>query len=228
MIFCKFFLNIKKGENRNLIYIGTFDGYEGNVASTKCVDQLHLGLLKSLSSYAEHIKFDQTKYTDDEINNLGKFAKTLLDENQAMSQKTSLKDEETQLNQSSFYNLELTSKSHQELTKDLGIPTESLTEEEKRNMKMFKASFKYAYRQMDKLLSRGKDETSKLRWSGSTTCTCVIENRIGETGAKEGWIHIANCGSYFKLSFFLTTYYDIKTYDFSVKQIRRRGSISDS
>lgn len=57
--------------------------------------------------------------------------------------------------------------------------------------KNFHKSFIYGYNQMDKLLSRGKDETSKVRWSGTTACTCIIENK---TETSQGWIHIANCG----------------------------------
>jgi hypothetical protein len=67
-----------------------------------------------------------------------------------------------------------------------------LTEEEI-NQKKIHHSFTYAYRQMDKLLSRGKDETSKVRWSGATACACIIEHKRNNN---EGWIHISNCGNY--------------------------------
>ena len=67
---------------------------------------------------------------------------------------------------------------------------ENLTDEEF-NQKKIHHSFSYAYRQLDKLLSRGKDETSKVRWSGITACTCIIEHR---PNTNEGWIHISNCG----------------------------------
>ena len=48
---------------------------------------------------------------------------------------------------------------------------------------------------MDNLLARGKDEKSKVRWSGATGCACVIEGvpNSGESKSK-GWIHISNCG----------------------------------
>ena len=67
----------------------------------------------------------------------------------------------------------------------------NLNEFEYKLIHEYRNSFKYAYKQMDKLLSRGKDETSKTRWSGSTAVTCIIEN-VPET--KTRWIHIANCG----------------------------------
>jgi hypothetical protein len=143
------------------------------------------------------IKFDKQKFVYDEINNLEKFAKNIDQNNLTNSRslsKSSFKNEEAQRTKNSYYDIDLTSKSHQELTKDLTIGIESFSESEKKNMKLFKNAFKHAHIQMDKLLSRGKDETSKLRWSGTTTCTCIIESKINEDGVNGGWIHIANCG----------------------------------
>ena len=185
------------GENQDLIYIGTFDGFDGNIASYKCVNQLHLGILQSLSNNGYEIKFDKKKFVYDEINNLEKFDKSIDQNSLANSRslsKTSFKDEQSQNTKNSYYDLDLTNKSHQELTKDFSICTETFSENEKKNIKLFKNAFKYAHSQMDKLLSRGKGETSKLRWSGSTTCTCIIESKINEDGINGGWIHIANCG----------------------------------
>ena len=54
---------------------------------------------------------------------------------------------------------------------------------------IYHRSFKQAYQRMDHLLARGKDETSKVRWSGASTCNCFIEKRNDE-----GWIHLSNCG----------------------------------
>jgi hypothetical protein len=161
------------------------------------VDQLHLGILQSLSNSGFDIKFDKQKFAFDEINNLEKFAKNP-DESSIVNSrslsKTSFKEDEGHKTKTGNYDLDLTSKSHQELTKDLALVAESFTENEKKNMKLFKDAFKTAYSQMDKLLSRGKDETSKLRWSGTTTFSCIIESKINDSGVNEGWIHMANCG----------------------------------
>jgi len=67
----------------------------------------------------------------------------------------------------------------------------NLNNEEKSMTKQFSDSFRYAYRQMDKLLARGKYETSKKRWSGTTAFTCLLESKREKN---ENWIHVANCG----------------------------------
>lgn len=61
--------------------------------------------------------------------------------------------------------------------------------------KTYQRSFKTAFDLMDRLLARGKGETSRVRWSGATAFSCVIERR--EDG--QGWIHFANCGKVFIL-----------------------------
>lgn len=54
---------------------------------------------------------------------------------------------------------------------------------------IYHRSFKQANQRMDHLLARGKDETSKVRWSGASNVTCLIEKRNDEA-----WIHLSNCG----------------------------------
>ena len=60
-----------------------------------------------------------------------------------------------------------------------------------RNDDPYRQSLLKAYKRMDRLLARGKGESSKVRWSGTTSCNCIIvKNDEG------GLIHIANCGKY--------------------------------
>lgn len=75
--------------------------------------------------------------------------------------------------------------------KELEDDGKNYSEEELKILKVYKSAFKYTYKQMDKLLSRGKDEKSFKRWSGATACTCIIENRPKDNSS---WIHLANCG----------------------------------
>ncbi len=135
------------GENKNLTYIGTFDGYDGDVASHKCSLQLHMALLHHLSQKNVNVEFLRDKFIYDEVNFLNKY------------------DENEEKKEPIFADGKF-----------------SVTEK-------FQSSFSYAYKQMDKLLARGRDETSQKRWSGATSCACIIENRDGE-----GWIHMSNCG----------------------------------
>ena len=64
-------------------------------------------------------------------------------------------------------------------------------DEFKAYLNQIKISFQNSYKQMDKLLSRGRNERSKSRWSGVTSVSCIIENIEN----KKSWLHIANCGT---------------------------------
>jgi hypothetical protein len=59
-----------------------------------------------------------------------------------------------------------------------------------KHLKNIRNAFYCTYKQMDKLLSRGKNEKSRVRWSGATGATCFIEH-IDENNT---WLHMANCG----------------------------------
>lgn len=161
-----------------MTYIGTFDGYDGENSSLKCCSQLHLGLLEALESIdSSKIQFIKEKYQFDEINNLEKFDYSnqdqdendvkILADNNHIKRKFSLKnfiDDEYSLDN-------------------------SFTKLENNLIQSYRNAFKYSFQEMDKLLARGQDETSKTRWSGSTACCCIIE-KIDSSA----WIHIANCG----------------------------------
>ncbi len=157
------------GENKNLTYIGTFDGYDSDVASSKCLSQLHLALLSTLHKSNIGIEFAKDKFDAyDEINHLNKY----------------------ELQQEEFSTAQSENSSHNDFN-------ENHSDDENFRLKCFKKAFKHAYRCMDKLLARGKDEKSLKRWSGATACTCIIDNNSlnNNNNNSDGWIHIANCGT---------------------------------
>lgn len=150
------------GNNPNLMYMGTFDGYDGDIASHRCSTQLHLALLEYLSKVdRSNVEFNKDAYEFDEINNLNKYEKDATDSNSEVN----------------FAQTE---------------GKENKPDDQDPETKKYRDAFKYAYRQMDYLLARGKGETSKVRWSGATTCCCIIEKRQSDT-----WIHVSNCGNCF-------------------------------
>jgi hypothetical protein len=67
---------------------------------------------------------------------------------------------------------------------------EEPNDSEDNHLKNIRNTFYSSYKQMDKLLSRGKNEKSKVRWSGATGATCLIEHVDDNTT----WLHVANCG----------------------------------
>ena len=137
------------------MYIGVFDGYDGEIASRKCSSQLHLSVLDHLEKSIGDVKFNKEAFEFDEINHLERYEK----------EEAEAEAEETPQNQ----------------------------EEESKNDpidRVYRQSLRRAYRYMDILLARGKGESSKVRWSGATSCTCVLVKT--EEG---GFLHIANCGN---------------------------------
>lgn len=159
----KFYYFFCKGQNINKTYIGLFDGYDGNVSSTFCSKQLHLALLKNISKFDKTVNFIKTEDAlEDEINNMEKYEIVNKIESTHESRR---------------------SKHHENDDDD---------EQFKAYLNNIKSAFYNAYKQMDKLLSRGRNEKSKTRWSGATSVTCIIENIEN----KKTWIHVANCGTY--------------------------------
>ena len=201
------------GENKNLTYIGVFDGYDGSISSSRCAEQLHLALLAQLAkqSSLEEVRFIKENFKFDEINNLDRYdhsqmtaapgePRLLLGSSDLKTSKSSMRSRNSYSSRNDYRSL-------------AGIENSPasgpLSERDRRLVSMYRDSFKHAYRQMDRLLARGRDETSKKRWSGATACTCVLERRedkseetSGERNSPETaaatatqtWIHLANCG----------------------------------
>jgi hypothetical protein len=153
--------------------------------------QLHLAILKNLSKLNVGVEFLREKYIDDEINHLNKYEqKCDDDDDQQRSTATTvfsyIKSEQSNLTKNDILNLE---------TFDV--------DDNNYRIKSYSQSFKYAYKQMDKLLARGKNEKSIKRWSGATACTCIIENSassddlVTDSPSSDAWIHISNCGILF-------------------------------
>lgn len=136
--------------------------------------------LESMDTSKVH--FIKEKYEFDEINNLEKFDYSYEDECESKN--------------SGDYNQVKKKFSLNNFLDNEHSYEGSFTEQEKILIRMYRNSFKYGFHEMDKLLARGQGETSKVRWSGTTACCCIIE-KIDSTG----WIHIANCGNTKKLNF---------------------------
>ena len=157
-----------------MTYIATFGGYDGDVATRKCASQMHLALLSYLERIEESdVKFLKDKYVFDEINKLRKYEKFNFTEDlDDYFEKTNEKRKQESENS------------------DVDKATRMY-------LRSFKYAFFYAYKQMDRLLARGKDEFSKVRWSGATACTCFIDSKPfidKESHKDEKWLHVANCG----------------------------------
>ena len=143
------------GGNDKCTYVGLFDGYIGQAASSLCREHLHLAVQYEMAGLIESIQ--------------------------------SVESEEALINR---------------LYARMIQPSEGIPRRDMGDV------YRWAYSKMDYLLSRGIQETSSVRWSGTSAFTAVflLNDRleqlaidVQEQGADVkpivlGHIHVANCG----------------------------------
>lgn len=175
------------GEDRRKSFFGLYDGYHGRFAAEVAASELHKLLLN------EMIKFDpRTKsvlggnfLNDHDISNY-KFERP----DTTQSERVFLYDESVNIIQNiinmceSKYDdmIKKMDDTPENKQKDDSEKAENAKKKKKTKspfeLKMQNA-FSKAYYLLDILLSYGKDENSKIRWSGCSATTCVIQVKCG-------------------------------------------------
>ena len=172
------------GEDKHKIFFGLYDGYHGRFAAEMAASELHKLLLNEI------VKFDPRTR-----NTLGTNLGGEIDISQykferpdtMQSERIVLYDESVDIIQNiinvceSKYN-ELISKQNppEPSAQDEQPNTERSQTKRKRQPKTpfeqkMENAFSKVYYLLDILLSYGKDENSKVRWSGCSALTCVIQ-----------------------------------------------------
>ncbi|XP_052815844.1 protein phosphatase 2C-like domain-containing protein 1 [Mya arenaria] len=212
------------GEDKHKCFLGLYDGYHGRFAAEMAASELHKLLL------SEMIKFDPRTKSVMGSNVLGepdishyKFERP----DTKQSERAVLYDESVSIIQNI---INICESKYNEMIKRLDSDPENLDKlkeepsnegkKKKRQKTPFEQkmenSFARAYYYLDILLSYGKDENSRIRWSGCSAATCVIQDLTEEealetdresvvseraaTGQLDppktvGKIHIANAGN---------------------------------
>ncbi|XP_005099163.1 protein phosphatase 2C-like domain-containing protein 1 [Aplysia californica] len=163
------------GEDRNKCYLAVFDGYHGTSAAERSGNELHHLLLHEMA------KFDsKTKSTAARNFAESAAARTdyeLLRPETRDSFRVNLHQDSTELVQNI---MDLCYEKYNEVMKDKLTENEAEKKTSKKKKhpmtdKMHQA-LKKTYLLMDILLSYGKDERSKVRWSGTSALTAVVQN----------------------------------------------------
>jgi len=162
------------GEDRNKCYLGIFDGYHGTSAAERSANELHYLLLHEMA------KFDsKTKSTAARNFAESAAAQTdyeLLRPETRDSFRVNLHQDSAQLVQNI---MDLCYDKYDEIMKNKTEEEKPLKSNRKKKHpmtdKMHKA-FEKTYLLMDILLSYGKDEMSRVRWSGTSALTIVVQN----------------------------------------------------
>lgn len=170
------------GEDRNKCYVGLFDGYHGRFAAEVAASELHKILLHEMMKFDPHTVSTVTSNLA-MITNLSqyKFERP----NTSQSERVILYDESVSIIQNI---INICESKYEELIKEENGASENTKEERKETqskqrkkekspfmIKMEKA-FSKCYYLLDILLSYGKDEHSKIRWSGCSAVTAVIQS----------------------------------------------------
>ncbi|WAR11469.1 PP2D1-like protein [Mya arenaria] len=176
------------GEDKHKCFLGLYDGYHGRFAAEMAASELHKLLL------SEMIKFDPRTKSVMGSNVLGepdishyKFERP----DTKQSERAVLYDESVSIIQNI---INICESKYNEMIKRLDSDPENLDKlkeepsnegkKKKRQKTPFEQkmenSFARAYYYLDILLSYGKDENSRIRWSGCSAATCVIQDLTEE------------------------------------------------
>ncbi|GFR85649.1 protein phosphatase 2C-like domain-containing protein 1 [Elysia marginata] len=170
------------GEDRNKCYLAVFDGHHGEFAAERSANEMHHLLLHEMA------KFDsKTKSTT--ARNFAESASARKDYEQLRPEtrdsfRTNLHQDSAEIVKNI---MDMCNAKYEEIMKDKTDEINSKKKKSQRyhpfNDKMQKA-FRKSYLFMDILLSYGKDEMSKVRWSGTSAVTIVIHNTQNSKGDK--------------------------------------------
>ena len=227
------------GEDQNKCYLGLFDGYHGRFAAEVAASELHKILLHEMMKFDPHTKSvitsnlamitNMSQYKFERPNTSQSERVILYDESVDIIQNIinicESKYEDLIRDESEIYDKLATDRSQ----KDTDRSNKSKRKEKSPFALRMEKAFSKCYYLLDILLSYGKDEHSKIRWSGCSAVTMVIQDEkeggdgkiFGELKEEEdekeeekdngsvcseldppkeiGKIHLANVGRYLSL-----------------------------
>lgn len=171
------------GDDKHKCFFGLYDGYHGRFAAEVAASELHKLLLSEMSKFDPRTKMviGSNPLGDPDISHY-KFERP----DTVHSERVMLYDESVGIIQNIInlcedkYNElikridESRKNSNADDTVEDETPKKKKKEKSPFEIKM-ESAFSKAYYYLDILLSYGKDENSKIRWSGCSATTCVIQ-----------------------------------------------------
>ena len=202
------------GSDRKKSFFGVFDGHNGRFAADMAANQLHHMLLQEI------IRFDPD-------------TKDTCSHNQFSNEEIPKNDGATK----EIHKVTHSSEKNIEKRENLGHGNSITAETKKKDANKQKKfdpfaekmgdAFKKAYATTDHLLLQGKEEESRVRWSGCSALTCVLQDLASDipeeieksyTGGRDrepiesprqlGMLHLANAGKSSILQSYLNVHFD--------------------
>ncbi|XP_077997645.1 protein phosphatase 2C-like domain-containing protein 1 [Glandiceps talaboti] len=160
------------GNDINKVFFGIYDGHHGRFAAEVSSNDLHHYLLHEMTKF-DHDTSCVCTLNMVEKNDLSEYK---LDRPRKDSIRNILHEESTNIIQQIMHTCE---ENLQKLTtSEPSSPTKSNKKKRPKDPFAEKMghAFRRAYRKTDEMLTLGQDERSRVRWSGCSALTCVIQN----------------------------------------------------
>ncbi|XP_019618247.1 PREDICTED: protein phosphatase 2C-like domain-containing protein 1 isoform X1 [Branchiostoma belcheri] len=138
------------GEDPNKTFFALYDGHHGPFAAEVASDELHRYLIEEVAKFDSDVVYDRPEdlqHPEDYLN--------LKDKDEtAVTYRSVNQDGET---------------ARSTKAGEATVPGDPYTED-------IATAFRRAHQQTDWVLTRGRDEQSRVRWSGCSTLTCLVQN----------------------------------------------------
>ncbi|KAF6016388.1 PP2D1 [Bugula neritina] len=170
------------GNDKGRAFVALYDGYNGSYAASVAANELHYLLLMEMAKFDKTIKCKCT-FNMLERNDVTKYdliespAKPCQHKRQLHRQSANFLHQVIYTCEELDYEGTNHLSSHHPIRKDLSTNKQSERKDEKTTHRQhMKAALRRAYQLTDEVLSFGGDERSKVRWSGCSAVTVVMEN----------------------------------------------------
>ncbi|KAL4217224.1 Protein phosphatase 2C-like domain-containing protein 1 [Mactra antiquata] len=182
------------GDDKHKCFVGLYDGYHGRFAAEVAASELYKLVMSEMSKFDPRTKMvigtnplgdpDLSHYKFERPDTMHSERVLLYDESVGIIQNiiNLCEDKYNKL-------IKRTDSVKDNQDDDEDIAEESNTARKKKKQKTpfeqkMESAFAKAYYYLDILLSYGKDENSKIRWSGCSATTCVIQDLLPEEREK--------------------------------------------
>ncbi|GFN89478.1 protein phosphatase 2c-like domain-containing protein 1 [Plakobranchus ocellatus] len=168
------------GEDRNKCYLAVFDGHHGEFAAERSASEMHHLLLGEMAKFDSKTKSTTARNFAESISARRDYEQLRPETRDSF--RVNLHQDSTEIVKNI---MDMCNAKYEEMMKDKKDENDGKKKKSHRHHpfsdKMHKA-LKKTYLLMDILLSYGKDEMSKVRWSGTSAVTVVIQSTNGNKG----------------------------------------------
>ncbi|BFZ21729.1 hypothetical protein BsWGS_24768 [Bradybaena similaris] len=160
------------GDDRSKCYLAVFDGYHGTVAARRCSRELHGILLHEMAKFDSKVKSTVARNFAESGTARTSYEQLRPDTRESV--RVNLHQESTDIVE---HVISACCKTYNEMMADRGEGDQKTNHRIKHHTtEQIHNAFMESYLRMDICLSHGQGETSKVRWSGTSAVTVLIQD----------------------------------------------------